>query len=102
MIKSVEKLSLVETKKVLGSIENEKKKDVEGYIKKFNKLKLEQAKKIREEIEKLENLKIKQEHIVKMIDLVPEDASDLNKIFSDVSLDENETNQILEIIKKNK
>ena len=45
-------------------------------------------------------LKIKNEHIVKIVDLMPEDASDLNKIFTDVSLTEDETNKILDIIKK--
>ena len=102
MIKNMEKLSLIETKKILDSLESEKKEEVGKYIKKFAKTKLEQAKKIREEVGKLENLKIKQEHIVKIIDLLPEDASDINKIFSDVSLDENETNKILEIVKNNK
>ena len=47
-------------------------------------------------------LKLKQEHIVKIVDLLPEDALDLNKIFTDVSLDEDETTKILEIVKKYK
>ena len=45
-------------------------------------------------------LKIKNEHIVKIIDLMPEDASDLNKIFTDVSLTEDETKKILEAVKQ--
>jgi len=44
-------------------------------------------------------LKLKREHVVKIVDLLPEDASDLNKIFTDVSLNEDETNNILKIIK---
>jgi len=47
-------------------------------------------------------IKLKADHIVKVIDFLPEDASDVNKIFSDVSLDENETNKILDIVKKYK
>jgi len=101
MIQDTEKLSLAETKEILKGLEGERKEEIEKYIKKFNKTKIANAKKIMQEIEKLENLKIKQEHIAKIIDLLPEDGSDINKIFSDVSLDENETKQILEIVKNN-
>ena len=40
--------------------------------------------------------------MVKIVDLLPEDSIDINKIFTDVSLDENETNKILEVVKKYK
>ena len=69
-------------------------------LKKFLKIKPEKAKKIKEELEALDLLKMKNEHIVKIIDLLPEDASDLNKIFTDVSLTEDETNKILDVIHK--
>ena len=72
------------------------------YLKKFLKTTTARAKKIKEELEKADLLKLKREHIVKIIDLLPEDASDLNKIFTDVSLNEDETNKILEIIKNTK
>ena len=42
------------------------------------------------------------EYIIKVIDFLPEDASDVNKIFTEVSLDENEIKQITEIVKKHK
>jgi len=44
-------------------------------------------------------MKMKREHLVKIVDVLPQDATDLNKIFSDVSLTEEETNKILEIVK---
>ena len=47
-------------------------------------------------------LKIKKDHVVKIIDLLPADASDLNKIFIDVNVNEDEINKILEIIKNSK
>lgn len=78
-------------------IENE---ELSGFIKKFVKTKPKEAKEMRGEIEKLESIKIKDEHIAKMIDLLPEDSQDMAKIFSDVSLDEQETSQLLEIVKK--
>jgi len=97
MIKSSQPLSLVEAEKIIGKTEN---KQLEQYFKKFIKLKKQEADKLKKELKDLNNLKIKEEHIIKIIDLLPEDAIDLNKIFIDVSLDENEIKQILDIVKK--
>ena len=94
-------LNLNEVKEILENLnDSDKKEEIKIYLKKFLKTKPEQAKKIKEEIEKLDLLKIKREHLVKIIDLLPEDAVDLNKIFTDVSLNEDETNKILNIIKR--
>lgn len=82
--------------------DDEKKQEIELFLKKFLKTRLNQAKKIKEELENLDLIKMKRDHIVKIIDLLPEDASDLNKIFIDVSLNENEINKILEIVKNSK
>jgi DNA-directed RNA polymerase subunit F len=82
--------------------DSEKKEQTEEYLKKFLKTKPEQAKKIKADLEKLDLLKMKREHIIKIVDLLPLDASDLNKIFVDVSLNEDETNKILEIVKNSK
>ncbi len=96
-------LNLNEVKELLDeTADSEKKIEMEVYLKKFLKTKPESAKKIKEELESLDLLKVKREHIVKVVDLLPKDASDLNKIFIDVSLNEDETNKILEIVKKNK
>ena len=75
--------------------------ETKEFLKKFVKAKPEQAKKIKEELEKIDMIKIKNEHIVKIIDLLPSDASELNKIFIDVSLNEDETNKILGVVKNN-
>lgn len=103
MILDRKPLSLIEVQEILKNIpDNEKKLQLEPYLKKFIKIKPEKAKKIKEDLKVLDLLKLKDEHIVKIIDLLPEDASDLNKIFTDVSLTEDETNKILDIIKKHK
>ena len=39
-------------------------------------------------------------NISKLIDVLPEKAEEVNKIFIDVSLDENETQKILDTIKE--
>ncbi len=96
-------LNLNEVQEILEKVpDNEKKEEIEVFLKKFLKTKPAQAKKIKEELEKLDLLKVKREHLVKIVDLLPKDVSDLNKIFTDVSLNEDETNKILEIVKNNK
>ncbi len=101
MIKEMKHLSLPEVKKLIGKLDTENE-EVKKYINTFAKLKTQDAKKLREELEKLDMLKLKEEHIVKIIDLLPEDKEDLNKIFTDMGLDENETNKILDITKQYK
>ena len=80
--------------------DEESETEIIGFIKKFNKLKAKEAKELRNEIENLNIIKIKQENTVKIIDILPETSEELNKIFIDVSLDEDETKKILEAIKK--
>ncbi|MEK6927847.1 MAG: hypothetical protein AABX11_05435 [Nanoarchaeota archaeon] len=79
--------------------EGETKKPVHAYFKKFSKLKLADAQKLTAEIKALNSVKMKETHIVKIVDFLPRDAEDVNKIFSDVSLSEEEINSILQIVK---
>lgn len=96
-------LNMNEVQEILKEIpDGDKKEEMGVYLKKFVKATPKQAKKIKEDLEKLDLLKIKREHIVKIVDLLPEDASDINKIFSDISLNEDEINKILEIVKNSK
>lgn len=97
MINKMKALTIAETKEILG---DEEDKDIKGFLKKFAKVDIKEGKKFREELENLELMKVKEEHIIKIIDLLPEDAADMNKIFVDVSLDEDEINKLLEIVKK--
>lgn len=73
--------------------------EIMGFIKKLVKITPKEAKEIRKNIKELELIKVKPQHISKIIDLMPENAEDLNKIFTDVSLNEDETKQILSKIK---
>ena len=96
-------LNLDEIQKMLENIpDSDRKEEVKIYLKKFLKAKAGQAEKIKQGLEEMDLLKLKREHIVKISDLLPEDASDLNKIFTDVSLNEEETNKILELVKSAK
>ena len=81
---------------------HEGKEEVEAFLKRFITLKPKDVQEMRKEIEGLNNVKINQEYLVKIIDFLPEDASDINKIFTDISLDEDEIKQILDVVKKYK
>jgi len=100
MIISSEPLSMAETLEYIKKDENAD--EISGFIKKFNKLDIKQAKELKEEIESLNIAKIKQEWAVKILDLLPETAEELNKIFIDAGLDEDEAKKILDTIKKYK
>ncbi len=96
MILNRQPLSLAEVKYYIKDSEEKK---IVDYLKKFSNLDSKKASKIVEEIKALVNLKIKDEHIVKIIDFLPQDVEDVNRIFFDVRLTEEEINAILNITK---
>lgn len=108
MAKDVEVLSMAEVKETLTKFpqteENKKAKEVMDYIKKFSKLKPEKARDIKKALNDLNIIKLKNKHIAKIIDIMPEDAEDVRKIFvgEDVTLDQDEITSILDAVKKNK
>lgn len=98
MIKSLKPVPMAEVKEIIKDLDE--KKNLEQYIKLFNKLTNEKANGLIDEVIGLDNLKIKEEHAVKIADFMPKNSDDVNKIFNDVSLNEEEINAILEIVKK--
>jgi len=96
MIIEEKPLSMAEAKEYLIEEDSE----IKGFIKKFVKLDHKKAKEFTEKIKGLDLMKVKDSHIAKIIDLTPENGEELNKIFVDVILDENETSKILEIVKQ--
>ncbi|MEK6913684.1 MAG: hypothetical protein AABW47_03365 [Nanoarchaeota archaeon] len=99
MIKNNESISMAEAMEYIKKDE-EAETGIVGFIKKFNKLKVKDAKELRQEIDALNIVKMKPDYVVKIIDVLPETSEELNKIFIDVSLDEDETKKILDTIKK--
>ncbi len=99
MIRKSEPLSMAEVLKYLDKNE-EKEMELIGFIKNFTKLNAEEAQEIKKRFEKLDLIKLKDEYIIKIIDVMPENSEDLNKILSGVSLDEDETKKILDIVKE--
>lgn len=99
MIRKTTPLSMAES---LEYIEKEKKaeKPVADFIKKFVKITPKEAKELRKKLDDLKIIKLNDVNISKIIDILPEKAEEINKIFVDISLDENETKRILDTIKE--
>ena len=95
MIKNNEPLSMAESLEYV-----EKDSEISKFVKNFTKLSLKEAGEFRKKLEDLGLIKLKQPQIIKIIDLIPEDKEDLNKIFIGMGLDEDETKKILDIVKE--
>ena len=97
MIRKTTPLSMAES---LEYIEQDKKSEnpTRDFIKRFVKLNPKEARELRKKLEDLKIIKMNEVTISKLIDIFPEKAEEVNKIFIDVSLDDNETKQILDTI----
>lgn len=99
MIITKEPLSMAEAFKYIKKDEAGET-DIVGFIKKFIKIKKAKAEELRKKLKALELMKVKDKHIAKIIDLMPENREDLNKIFIDVSLNEDEAQKIVNTVKE--
>ena len=99
MIKNSEPLSIAEALEYIKKDESGET-EIIGFAKKFVKLNVKEAKELRNKLNSLDLIKMKAEQISKIIDLLPENTEELNKIFIDVGLDEDETKKILETVKE--
>jgi len=98
MIRESTPLTMAEVSKLAGS--TEKEINVKKFVAQFISISYEKAIEMKEELKNLDLIKLKEEHIVKIVDFKPADAVELNKIVLDASLDQDEINKILEITKK--
>ena len=80
--------------------DNENSAELNKFIKKFARIDLKKAKELRSKLQELNLMKLKSDYISKIIDVLPETNEDVNKIFADISLDENETQKILDTVKE--
>jgi len=94
MIEKSQPLSAVEATEFI-----KEKTEIKSFIKKFTKTNPETAKELRAAVEALDLIKVRADHISKIIDTMPETREELTKIFVDVTLDENESTKILDTIK---
>ena len=98
MIKDNISISMAESVRYLGK--EEKHAELKGFVKKFIKITPEDAAELRKKIYGFGLMKVKPEHISKIIDLLPEKNEDLSKIFNDINLDEDENSKILGAVKE--
>ena len=98
VVKENKPITMAEVVELAG--DSEKGKAIKDFIKGFNTMDVKKAREMKEELTGLDLIKLKDEHIVKIVDFVPTDASELNKILIGVSLDQDEVNKILDIAKK--
>ena len=98
MIHNKTPITMAETKEIVGKLEE--KNELKDYLKKFTKLSKDRAMKLVEEINLLNNMKIKQENAVKVADFMPANLEEVRKIFVETSLTDEEANAILNIVAK--
>jgi len=98
MILSKKPLTLAEVDSLVPK--GDEKKPIHDYLKKFCSLSKADAEKLASDIRALNNPKIKESHVIKIVDFLPKDSEDTNKILFDAGLNEAESNAITELVKK--
>jgi DNA-directed RNA polymerase subunit F len=98
MIHSKTPVTMAEVKDIVDKLEE--KQELKDYLKAFTKLSKDKAAKMTEEINGLNNVKIKSENAVKVVDFMPATVEDVRKIFVETSLTDEEANAILNIVAK--
>ncbi len=98
VIKEEKPITLSEVYELVG--DNERAEEIKKFLKNFVKMDNKKVKEMKQELLSLDLIKLKETHIVKIIDFKPEDSTELNKILTDVSLDEDETKKVLDVTKK--
>ena len=98
VIKEEKPLTLVEV--ISLAKDDEKGEEIKKFLSNFVKMDLDKVKELRAELIGLELIKLKDSYIAKIIDFLPIDAADLNKILSDVSFDADEIAKIVNITQK--
>jgi DNA-directed RNA polymerase subunit F len=98
MILNKTPLTLAQVKAYASDLEENKV--LADYLKAFTNLTKEKAESLASEIQALNNPKIKEDLVIKVVDFLPQDAEDANKIFLENSLSEEETQALLAVVKK--
>lgn len=99
MIKATKSISMAEAAKYIDR-NSDSGKEIASFVKNFTDLTPKEAEEFREKLENLDLMKLREHHISGIINTMPESNEELNKVVADTSLDENEANKILEIVKE--
>ncbi|MBU2616683.1 MAG: hypothetical protein KKB79_01740 [Nanoarchaeota archaeon] len=99
MINSRVPLSMSESVQYISD-ETDFEVEMKKFIKKFTKMNSKKVEELRKELEGLNLIRLRPEHAVKIVDIMPEDQDSLNKIFEDSKVSDDEANSILQTVKK--
>ncbi len=99
-------MMLVEVNEKLNSIRSDKKglnfraEKVHSYVHEFATLKKKEAQELYEKLKALNMIKLRERHIVKIIDIMPRDSESLKMLFAGeaTSLKQDELKRILDVI----
>jgi DNA-directed RNA polymerase subunit F len=97
MILNEKPLLLGEVSELTG--DSDQGKEIKKFIKKFSKLKIEDAKKMKEELEGLDILQLKEKDIVSLVNFVPKDGQEVMKVLQGISFNQEEVDKILNVTK---
>jgi len=97
-VKEETPITMAEVASIAG--EGEKADAIKKFISNFTEMTAEKAIEMKEELLALNLMKLKESHIVKIVDFKPIDASELNKVIIETSLDQDEVTKILDVTKK--
>ena len=98
MILEKKALTLAEVTNLIG--DSEKAVAMKDFIKKFSKMKLSDAEEMKKELVALDLIQLKDEHIVSLVNFVPKDSVELNKVLAGVSLNQEEVDKLLNVTSK--
>ena len=101
-------VALIEVKEHLDSLLKEKKElnfrenKVSAYLHGFELLNLKETNELKKELNEIEISRLKETHIIKIIDLLPTDLESLKLILSgeNLTLKQEDLNKIIETVKK--
>ena len=96
-VKEEKPLTISEVISLIG--DSPRGSEIKEFLKQFNSMPAEKALEIKKKLEDLNILKLRETDIVKIIDFMPEDATELNKIVSESNLNADEIAQVLDAIK---
>ncbi len=91
-------LTLAEAKELIKDLEE--KQVLHDYFKTFTTLSAHDAKECVQKLHALNSQKLNDAHIVKLVDVLPKDIEDVNKVCNDLSLTEEEASAVLAITTK--
>ena len=96
MLKKSNALSMVESTEYLDG----EQKELRVFIKQFVELNLKDSKELRKKLNELNLIKLDEKSISKTIDFLPMSLEEINKVFNETSLNEDETKKVIELIKE--